>query len=161
MIVGRSIRNNLMKELIDAIIAKHGIGQIDVNPPASAHEISAVERRVGFSLPTDFKTFYSLCNGFGCCNEYIFNMIPLSGIVQPVEDFGPDWFYFSEYMIYAEVWGMRLTGEGKYVIFNNLYPEFTLTSSLYEFLDRFLQGSVFGPGGLSPWQDEILARQNR
>jgi hypothetical protein len=149
-----------MKELIDAIKAKHGIGQIEVFPPASAHQISVLERQVGFSLPTDFKTFYTLCNGFEC-NEDIFTITPLSDIVQWQQDFGPNWFYFAEYMMYSEKWGMQLTGDGQYVIFNGDYPELTLTSSLHEFLARFLQGNVFDPGGLSPWLEEIRAKQNR
>jgi hypothetical protein len=149
-----------MKELIEAIKAKPGVGQINIHPPASAHQISVLERQIGFSLPTDFKTFYTLCNGFDC-DEDIFNMIPLSGIVQWQKDFGPDWFYFAEYMIYSEMWGMRLTGEGQYVIFNESEPELALTSSLHEFLARFLQGNVFDPGGLSPWLEEIRAQQNR
>ncbi len=55
------------------------------------------------------------------------------------EDNGTDWFYFSEYMIYSDMWGLRLTASKEYEIFNGGFPEIIMTSSLLEFLNRFLK----------------------
>ncbi|MCD9018068.1 SMI1/KNR4 family protein [Parachryseolinea silvisoli] len=61
-----------MKELIDAIVLKHRASEIEVNPPATPDQIAIFERQIGFSLPADFKTFYTVCNGFQCNEELFF-----------------------------------------------------------------------------------------
>jgi hypothetical protein len=139
-----------MKELINAIVQKNAAYGIEVNPPALEFNITRFEKRIGFSLPADFKEFYLTCNGFGCIDD-IFNMIPLFGIGQYSKGYGENWFYFSEYMIYSDMWGLRLSSAGQYEIFNGSHPEIVLTSSLTEFLTRFLQGNVFDEGGLYDW----------
>lgn len=58
-------------------------------------------------------------------------------------------------MIYSDMWGLRLTSDGQYEIFNGSYPNVALTSALQEFLQRFLQRNVFDPGGLYEWQDKL------
>ena len=58
------------------------------------------------------------------------------------------------------MWGMRLAAEGQYEIFNGSYSELVPTSSLHEFLSRFLQGDVLDSGGLDDWHDEIRAKSN-
>ncbi len=143
-----------MKELINAIALKHHKGGIDVYENATASDIVAFEVQIGFSLPADFKEFYSICNGFGC-NEDIFNIIPLSQITRYQQDYGPNWFYFSEYMIYSDMWGVRLTSSAQYEIFNGSHPGIPMTSSIREFLSRFLNGNVFDAGGLYEWHDEL------
>ncbi|MDJ1495010.1 SMI1/KNR4 family protein [Cytophagaceae bacterium DM2B3-1] len=143
-----------MKELIELIAQKHWESGIDVNPPANLSEIEDFERLVGFLLPADFREFYLTCNGFAC-NEDIFNMLPLSIIRQFPKDYGVNWFYFSEYMICSDKWGLRLTSSGEYEIFNGSYPDKALTNSLSEFLKRFLKGNVFDTDGLYDWHDEI------
>lgn len=145
--------------IIKLITEKHKEDGIDVNPPATATEIAVFEKEIGFSLPADFIRFYTTCNGFGC-NEDIFNMVPLQEVMQYSRDHGPDWFYFSEYMIYSDMWGLRLTTSGKYEIFNGSYPEVALTSSLEEFIERFLKGNVFDPGGLYDWHDELNIKRS-
>jgi hypothetical protein len=141
-----------LRDLVDAIRFKHGIG-IQVNPPATATQIDWFERTVGFRLPEDFKEFYSVCNGFDCDKD-IFTFISLASCLEHREDSGDNWFYFAEYMIYSDMWGLRLVN-GEYEIFNASYPDKSLTSSLAEFLTRYLEGDVFDPGGLYPWQDEL------
>ena len=143
-----------MKSLIDSIIKKHAKSGIDINSPATIGVINAFEEQIGFSLPQDFKEFYSNCNGFGC-NEDIFNMVSLGNIMHYPSDYGPNWFYFSEYMIYSDMWGLRLTSESKYELFNGSYPKVPLTSSLETFLNRFLIGNVFETGGLYDWHEEL------
>ncbi len=143
-----------IKNIIESIIKKHEGDGIEVNPPATLAEIIAFEKQVSFSLPADFIEFYSTCDGFGC-NEDIFNIIPLSDKRRHQQDHGRNWFYFAEYMIFSDTWGLRFTADGKYEIFNGSYPTIALTSSLEEFLSRFLKGNVFEPGGLYDWHSEL------
>jgi len=139
-----------MKGLIAQIAKKNHKNGIDINPPASLAEIITFEEKIGFKLPTEFKEFYVLCNGFGC-NEDVFTMLSLSEI----EDYTEHSFYFSEYMIFSDMWGLRFTPSGKYEIFNGSFPEKTMTTSLVEFLQKFLKGNVFDKGGLYEWQEEL------
>ncbi len=143
-----------LKELITEITKKNRKEGIDVYQPASATEILAFEKEIGFLLPGDFKEFYLCCNGFGCVDD-IFNMIPLGRIKNHPSDYGINWFYFAEYMIYSDMWGLRINSKEEYEIFNGSYPDLILTSSLKEFLEKFLQGNVFEPGGIYNWQEEI------
>lgn len=143
-----------MKGLIEAIQLKHQESGIDVYSPATVSEIDLFERHIGFQLPKDFKEFYSGCNGFSC-NKDLFNILHLSSIVQDHGNYGENWFYFSEYMINSDMWGVRIAGSERYGIFNGNYPERVFTSSLAEFLDRFLRGNVFDPGGLYALHDEM------
>jgi hypothetical protein len=143
-----------MKDLVELIVDKHRSDGIDVNAPAAFSNIADFERQIGFSLPTDFREFYLTCNGFGC-NEDIFNMVPLQDIRQYQQDYGDNWFYFSEYMIYSDMWGLRRTTTGQFEIFNGSYSDKTMTSSLTEFLRKFLTGNVFETGGLYEWHDEL------
>lgn len=143
-----------LRIIIEAIIQKHKAYGIEVNKPATSSAIDRFEQQIGFSLPTDFKEFYSICNGFGC-TEDIFNMTPIEEVVMYDENFGKKWFHFAEYMIYCDMWGLRQTAEGKFEIFNGSYPLTAMTSSLEEFLNRFLKGDVFEEGGLYRWQEEL------
>ena len=52
-------------------------------------------------------------------------------------------------------WGLRLTREGQYEIFNGSYPDRPLTSSLTEFLGKLVEGNIFESGGLYEWQDKL------
>ena len=144
-----------MKELINSIVKKHKrCDGIKVNHPARFNEIENFEEKIGFKLPKEFKDLYLIYNGFHC-TEDIFNMIPLSEIKEYTQDYGENWFYFSEYMIYSDMWGLRYTESGDYEIFNGSYPKKVMTSSLIEFLESFLKGNVFDNGGLYEWQKEI------
>lgn len=140
--------------IVREIIKKHKGYGIEINAPATPTDISAFEKQIGFALPADFVEFYCVCNGFSC-TEDIFNIIPLSEIRLYPRDYGANWFYFSEYMIYSDMWGLRLTSEGKYEIFNGSYPTIPMTSSLGAFLSKFLKGNVFDSGGLYDWQEEL------
>ena len=142
-----------IKEVISAIKQKHREYGITLNPPASALEIENFEKQSGFKLPEDFKEFYSICNGFEC-TEDIFRMIPIDEVLRRKGDYGNNWFHFAEYMIYSDMWSLRKRDDGEFEIFNKGEIEVVLTSSLQEFLERFLQGDVFGKGGLYDWHEE-------
>ncbi len=143
-----------MKTLIKAISLKHHESGIELYPPVTPLEIETFERKMGFALPADFRELYLICDGFSC-NEDIFRLVPLSKIRQDAQDYGINWFYFAEYMIYSDMWGLRFNALGQYEIFNGSYPDHILTTSLYEFLNRFLQGNVFDSGGLYDWNNDI------
>ncbi|MCB0396259.1 MAG: SMI1/KNR4 family protein [Flavobacteriales bacterium] len=143
-----------IKELVNAITQRHSSGGIEVNPPAEISDIAEFEKNTNFVLPADFREFYLTCNGFEC-TEDLFNMIPINTTRQPSRDFGNNWFYFAEYMINSDMWGLRHTTNGNYEIFNGSFPEIAMTSSLSEFLQRFLKGNIFEAGGLYDWQNEL------
>ncbi|MGN7787717.1 SMI1/KNR4 family protein [Niabella sp. 22666] len=117
-----------IKDLIQSITEKHHSYGIDVNPPATTEMIRIFEQQMGFPLPADFVAFYTTCNGFGC-TEDIFNIIPLQEI-RNASDYGPNWFTFSEYMIYSDCWRLRYLNNGQYEIFNGSYPDKPMTHSL-------------------------------
>ncbi len=143
-----------MIAFIESLVVKHQGNGIAIHSPGTPKDIADFEKQGGFPLPHDFKDFYLTCNGFSC-NEDIFNMISLSDIREYPKDFGDNWFYFAEYMMYSDMWGLRLTSSGQYEIFNGSYPDTALTSSLEEFLNVFLLGGVFEPGGLYDWQKKL------
>lgn len=146
-----------LAELIKAISHKHSKGGIEVFRGAKMSQIRKFESAIGFPLPPDFIEFYSTCNGFGC-TEDIFNMISLENILTYQHHHKGSWFYFAEYMIFSDMWGLRYKGEGNYEIFNGSYPDVALTSSMNEFLSHFLAGNVFDPGGLYEWQKQLYRR---
>jgi len=147
-----------IKEIVEATINKHERSGIEINPPAKPIDIENFEKTIGFELSLDFKEFYFICDGFSC-EEDIFNMIPLNDIINN-GDYGKNWFYFSEYMIYSDTWGLRFMEDNKYEIFNGNTPEIVMTSSLEEFLQRFLEGNVFDKGGLFDWEKELRNKLN-
>lgn len=143
-----------MKEIISAIEIKHKADGITLYPPASNQEVQDFESRIGFELPADFREFYSICNGFEC-EEDIFRIIPLEEILEYGWEHGNSWFHFAEYMTFCDMWSLRKKADGEFEIFNEGEVEVVLTSSLYEFLQRFLRGNVFDEGGLYDWRDEL------
>lgn len=143
-----------IKEIVNAIERKHRADGIVLNPPNASYEIESFERTIGFVLPADFKEFYSICNGLEC-DEDIFRIMPLEEILEYERYRGKDWFDFAEYMIYSDAWALRRCANGVYELCNTTVTEIVLTSSLREFLQRFLTGGVFGNGGLYDWQKEL------
>lgn len=147
----------MIQPILSAIQQKHSATGITINPPASVAAIERFERNLGFELPADFKEFYSICDGFEC-EEDQFIMVPLYDILMGHEHNGKDYFHFAEYMTYSDMWAMRIKEANSYEIFNLSYTDIILTSSLQEFLSRFLQGNVFDKGGLYDWHDEVKAK---
>lgn len=144
----------MIKKRVEAIIEKHRAEGITVYPAAKPTAILAFEARIGFPLPDDFRAFYEYCNGF-CCEEDWFIMTELEEITQFKHGMGDNCFIFSEYLTYCDGWGLRRTDAGQYGIFNMSYPEITMTHSLVTFLEYFLAGNVFDPGGLYDWQEAL------
>ena len=143
-----------MREVLSAIDQKHKESGIIFNSPASELQIRNFERKIGFELPFDFREFYLICNGFECAED-IFRIISLGDALQSEQDYGKNWFHFAEYMTFCDMWSLRSKGDRMYEIFNKGEIEVILTSSLQEFLERFLQGNVFDRGGLYDWHEEL------
>ncbi|MGM9477879.1 SMI1/KNR4 family protein [Pedobacter sp. GSP4] len=141
----------MIKDLITAIAKNHKDSGFLLHDPASNQAILEFEKAIGFELPPDFREFYSICNGFEC-DEDIFNFLSLEEIIAN-NNFGSSWFYFAEYMIYSDMWSIRKNDKGVIEIYNE--EDIVLTSSLSEFLERFLNGGVFESNGLYHWNKEI------
>jgi hypothetical protein len=150
-----------LHQLITAIASKHATDGFELNLPATLAEINSFESRIGFPLPPAFKEFYTLCNGF-TCNEDIFRMVPLEEVLAYLNgnNYGKDWYYFAEYMIYSDMWMLRMETDGTYAILKHGMDEPILTHSLHDFLERFLRGNVFDPGGLYDWSEECKQNTN-
>jgi hypothetical protein len=141
-----------ISEIINAIAVKNQKDGFKLNAPATANEISNFEAKVGFAMPDDFKEFYTYCNGFECDND-IFNFISLHAVIENA-DYGENWFHFSEYMTYSDMWTLKKDADS-YSIVNLGDKEIILTKSLMEFLEHFLAGNVFEDGGLYEWHEAL------
>jgi hypothetical protein len=123
--------------------------------------ISQVERSFSVVLPADFKTLYRFTDGFET-EEDIFNMIRLVEIMDNKTRYNKEPLYFAEYMIYSDMWQLEINPEDpdQYLIsvVDYQHGRIVLTSSLGEFIARFLKGGVFEIGGLYAWADEIKAK---
>lgn len=146
-----------MKELIYRIAAKHRLSGIDIYPPASKEGIKYLENKINMKLPEEWVLFYSICNGF-TCTEDIFNMKTIEWITEYPDDFGNGWFHFCDYMINSDMWTMRKNSNNLFEIINKGEEEIILTTSLNAFLERFLEGGVFDPGGLYAWHEQIKTK---
>jgi len=148
---------------IEQIIARIRAGPNDIKlyPAATQSLLEYFEDKAKLVLPLDFKALYSFSNGFESAED-LFRIIPLDELMD-------DWhgenrvngqFHFAEYLIYSDLWGVRLGEEGKgnYSIY---YPEskqrkLFMTSSLAEFLGCFLNAGIYGKDGLYDWSRKNL-----
>jgi hypothetical protein len=145
-----------LRELIYAIELKYQPNGIKIHPPASATEIKKIEDKLHFELPSDFKDFYSICNGFDCTKDK-FSMMRVETLFLDNEhgEYEHDCMIFAEYQLYSDVWALRKPRTDSYEIFYNDNKIRILTGSLFAFLQRFLAGAVSQPGGLLEWHHEI------
>ncbi|SDE56383.1 hypothetical protein SAMN05216464_107185 [Mucilaginibacter pineti] len=124
---------------------------------AKAGLISECEATYGITLPDDFKAFYSFSDGLEV-DEDIFNIIPLTEIIENKDRRKKAPLYIAEYMIYIDMWQLEINPDDcndyKIIIEAN-GNKLVLTNSLSEFIDRVLKGNVFEPGGLYDWQLEV------
>ena len=143
-----------MEQIITRI--KAGPNDIKCYPAATQSLLESFEDKAKLVLPLDFKALYSFSNGFESAED-LFRIIPLDELMD-------DWhgenrvngqFHFAEYLIYSDLWGVKLGEEGKddYSIY---YPALEhrnlfMTSSLAEFLDCFLDAGIYGKNGLYNW----------
>jgi hypothetical protein len=142
-----------INELVLAIARKHENDHFKLLEPPSNAEILNFEKFIGFGLPQDFRTFYGICNGFEM-DEDMFRMIPVEEIIASQVNRKERTFDFAEYMLYSDFWALKFFGNSLYKIVNTGGNGGVLGSDLSEFLQRFLTGGVFEPGGLYDWHDE-------
>ncbi|MBT9394635.1 SMI1/KNR4 family protein [Hymenobacter sp. NST-14] len=142
----------MIHELLSTLKANLNQTDITLYPGASEKLLLQFEREMQLTLPTDFREFYLFCNGFESAED-LFRMIPLEEILERKQEFTHHHFYIAEYMIYCDMWEVELTTQFVYRIHHNV----TLTDSLVVFLNRFLQGGVFGNKGLYHWPEEVKA----
>jgi hypothetical protein len=149
-------------EAVEALIARiwdkeRELGII-FHPGANHKVFRHFEQKLGCKVPDAVKAFYRCSNGFESVDED-FRLIPLEEILESSNRFGPNYFYFAEWLFYCDVWEMHLDPEDstQYRIKNwdENHELTTLTNSFVEFLDRFLEGRVYEKGGLYEWKEEM------
>jgi len=138
---------------------KDQIDQTDITlrKGASVSLISEFERATNVRLPNDIKQFYQFSNGFDSA-EYLFNIIPLERMIEDIEMSRAKHLYLAEYLIYSDTWELEIATDSfdNYKISNTNHDseQVVLTNSFAEFLERYLTGGVFKPGGLYDWYNE-------
>jgi len=145
-----------INDIIEVLRTKHRDYGTKLYPAASIGQMETFEHTFKLYLPDDIKEFYRFCNGFES-NENLFRIIPLDEITSNTDNYEPYCFYIAEYMIYCDMWSVKLEPENKndYNIFNEGKKYRVLTKLFAGFLERFLAGGVFDRGGLYDWHEEI------
>ncbi|TDQ09452.1 SMI1/KNR4 family protein [Pedobacter metabolipauper] len=149
--------NLTIENIIKIIQADHEKLGIILNSGASVAEIADFEQAMEIKLPKDMRTFYEFTNGF-YSDDNIFNIIPLYEMIENGKSdvLPPNDFDFAEYSIYCDMWTISVKDEYTYTIYNTAQTEMTLTDSLSEFLDVFLNEGLIH--GIYNWTETIEKR---
>ena len=153
---------NVLQKLVDSQ-EKFGI---EFNQPADDTLIADFNTEFELKLPDEMVRLYKFSNGFSTLDA-LFRIIPLEECIRELLQYdngvkGSE-FVFAEYMIYSDIWKVRLmqnSQEAYDIINQNHETEATviLTNSLAEFINRYLDGGgVFGDEGLYKWFEERKA----
>jgi len=143
-----------IQDIINDITLNKARYGIKLDEPAIELQIKELENALKIRLPNDIKEFYKFSDGFES-NEDIFRIIKLDEIIQYADELPQNHFYLAEYMIYSDMWVVKLNQDNSaYEILEYSFKT-VLTKSFTEFLERFLKGGVFDKGGLYDWKDEI------
>lgn len=115
---------------------------------ASPIDIAEFEKVKHVKLPNDFKELYRFCNGFESAED-MFRIIPLQEIIENRDTkylVGQNDFHFAEYMIYCDMWTVSINSQDSqnYTIYREAGGMSVLTNSLTDFLNMFLNTSVYG-----------------
>lgn len=127
------------------------------NPPATLREIEEFERRVGWSLDPDLRSFYLHCNGASLIQQRDspYEVLPLSGIVrarvairrEDTDEWGPASMYAFCYVRDGNyvVLDVSRQVEGRYPLMDGIHeawpdPQYCkqIASSFSEFLEQAL-----------------------
>ena len=85
----------------------------------------------------------------------------LKEILEQKDEYNKDEFYIAEYLIYSDVWTLRINNQkGELSIYNSDHSSrdwMLLTNSFDEFLTRFLNYGLFDEHGLYDWVNEEKA----
>ena len=140
-----------INEALELLKFYNGPFELKLHPGANEALIKKVEDTYGVTLSEDFKTLYRFSDGFEI-DEDILNMIPLTEMISNKAANEPIWI--AEYMIYCDMWGLEINPDNPNDYSISTTDGTVLTSSLAEFIERFLKGGVFEIGGLYRWVDE-------
>jgi hypothetical protein len=143
-----------IKKIINQLRVYKGSEKLKLHKGADEALFCIVENEYGVTLPDDFKELYRFSDGFETVKN-IFNMIPLAEIINNKTHQS---LYIAEYMIYSNMWLLEINpfdcNDYKIVVEANS-NRIILTNSLAEFINCFLKGGVYDPGGLYDWQEEV------
>lgn len=145
---------------------ERGFTIFDIAPQSA---LTDIEQELGRKLPIEIHAFYSQCGGFWD-DEDLFRILSPVDILEEVRHARVAHpvrlrFPIADYMIFSDTWDLLLDKQDSeiyYIVNNNHKTEedVVLTSSLTEFIDRFLAEGVFGKGendGLYGWREAIKA----
>ncbi|MEO6520136.1 MAG: SMI1/KNR4 family protein [Mucilaginibacter sp.] len=128
---------------------------ITLNPGASQELIARFEEARNSKLPDDIRLFYEFSNGFNS-KEDDFNIVPLEDLADITYH---EELFIAQFLIYCDAWELEidLNNPDSYGIFviQNDSSKIVLTNSFAEFLQRFLNGGLYGKGGLYDWAEEL------
>ena len=144
-----------LKEVFDFIRIEASNLTIDLKNGATEEEIDSFESK-NFRLPDDFRQLYKFSNGFETL-DWLFRILPLQEITEngDAKMHTACSFHFAEYMVYSEIWSVKLKEKNKYLIYKQSSKENSIvfTDSLIEFLSIYINGGLFD--GLLQWESEI------
>ncbi len=106
---------------------------IDLNPPATIHEITSCEAAIGFLFPEDFKKFYKICNGFKdwAMDSKLLSLWPLDKIIAEYQHL--EFIPFCDYLANGSQIGFLKSQPG---IFKD-YDKSKICNIFDEFLDHW------------------------
>ena len=155
-----------MIEITDIIqILKEGNHNqvVTLKSGASETDLLNFEQQLNLRLPTELREFYRFSNGFET-EELLFQILPLEEILNQKDEYNNNEFYIAEYMIYCDVWTLRVNNQtGEFSIYNSDHSSrdwMFLTNSFAEFLTRFLNCGLFEEHGLYDWVNEEKTERN-
>ena len=130
--------------------------EIQFRPGVSEELIRKVEEVYSIILPDDVKKFYRFTNGFDT-DDYMFNIIPMEDMIEGKVKYESEFPPLAEYLIYTETWHLEISIKppGYSICIMDAGKKVTLTHALAEFLQRFLDGGLFGERGLAHWPEHM------
>ena len=145
-----------IKTAIASLIDKPKELGIILKPPATENELALLQNAFQRDLPNDIKHFYSHCNGIDTLDS-LFRILSINDILENRDQLKTHSFPFAEYMIFSDVWTLSLTNDNSYTIANSNHGKdehVVLTTSLCEFLERYVKGGLFEKDRLYDWYEE-------
>lgn len=146
-----------LAEAISYLESKSVEYEMTLRPAASEDLIKQVEETYNITLPEDIKQFYRLYNGFDTF-DWMFNLIPMKDMIEQKIKYNEERVPLAEYMIYSETWHLDINVDqpNKYgITIQGHNREVTLTHSLAEFIERFVNGGLMGEDGLCHWVEQL------
>ena len=148
-----------LTRIIDYLKANSAELDFTLKPPVSEGLIRKVEEAYGIILPEDIKQFYKFSNGFQT-DDWMFNLIPMEEMMDQTVNYkyNKEPLPLAEYLIYSETWHLEVSSGNPNQYSITIHPvtgKVTLTHSLAEFIQRFLDGGLFGENGLCYWVEQL------